>query len=368
MRGDNLEPLTLKATAVGSLPHDNPENAIDLIFKEFKEIPFWPQLSNVDKKEDMTVQYTQGIPGIFYDKENDKYFFDVQSDEFFENLEDFLMDYEAIVYEKDMTNLEKYAITAPYSSAISLYLQRFKQEGRAFAKGHIIGPFTWGTCLFNATEDICAFYDETYREILIKGLTLKAVWQIEQVKKVNPDAKVIIFMDEPVMSQFGTSAFLSVDKEEVVVALREIIKVVKDFGALCAVHCCGKSDWSLLIDAGVDIINFDAFGYARSLGAYASEMEMFLKNGGYIAWGIVPTLDKNALERTNLEELEQIFEDGVDELVEKSKSQIDRQLVIKQSFFTPSCGAGSLPMHLAEKAMKLVNELSDSLKNKYGVN
>ena len=97
-------------------------------------------------------------------------------------------------------------------------------------------------------------------------------------------------------------------------------------------------------------------------------MEKFLKSGGYIAWGIVPTLDKDALEKTNLEELEQKFESAVDDLVQKSKGKIERDMIIKQSFFTPSCGAGGLTMELAKKAMVLVNELSESLKQKYGVN
>lgn len=358
-----MQTLTLKATAIGSLPHNNPQNAIDLIFDEFKEIPFWPQLSNVDKKEDMTVQYIQGVPGIVYDEANCKYYYDAQSDEFFEALEELFMDYEAIVNEKDMTNLDKYAITSPYSSAITLFLKNLKDKNYKFAKGHIIGPFTWGTSLCDS-ENLCAFYDETYREVLVKSLTLKAVWQIEQIKKANPDTKVIIFMDEPVMSQFGTSAFITVKKDDVVSALREIADVIKDFGALSAVHCCGKSDWSVLIEAGIDIINFDAFGYPKSLGAYSIEIEDFLKKGGYIAWGIVPTLDKEALDQIDIKELEYRFDDAVDDLVKKSKNKISRQLIIKQSFLTPSCGAGSLPMNLAKKAMKLVNELSDSLKNK----
>ena len=362
-----MKTLTLKATAVGSLPHKNPKDAIDLIFNEFKEIPFWPQLSGVNKHEEMTVQYIQGIPGIIYDEANCKYIYDAQSDEFFEALEEFFMDYESIVNEKDFTNLDKYAITEPFSSAIPLYLDKFKQGNYEFAKCHIIGPFTWGTSLCDSSN-LCAFYDETYREVLIKGLTLKAIWQIMQVKKSNPNATTIMFMDEPVMSQFGTSAFITVKKEEVVEALAEIGNVIKDFGALCAVHCCGKSDWSVLTDAGVNIINFDAFGYAKSLGAYAKDIESFLKNGGYIAWGLVPTLDKDALEKTNLIELEKKYEDAVDDLVNKSKGKIDRDLIIKQSFFTPSCGAGSLNMPLAQKAMKLVNELSEHLKTKYGVN
>lgn len=361
-----MKALTLKATAVGSLPHKNPEEAVDLIFNKFKEIPFWPQLAGVDRHEDMTVQYIQGIPGIKFDEKQSKYIYDAQSDEFFTELEDFFMDYEAIVNEKDFTNLEKYAITKPYTSAIPLYLEKIKNGGYSFAKCHIIGPFTWGTSLCDS-EGVCAFYDETYREVLTKGLTLKAIWQIEQLKKINPEITTIMFMDEPVMSQLGTSAFITVKKEEIIEMLSEVINVIKDFGALSAIHCCGKSDWSVLVDAGVNIINFDAFAYSKSLGAYVKDMENFLKKGGYIAWGIVPTLDKDALEKTNIEELENKFEDAVDDLVKKSKGNIERDLIIKQSFFTPSCGAGGLSMELAQKAMSLVNEISFKLKEKYGV-
>lgn len=359
-----MENLTLKATAIGSLPHKNAKEAVEMIFETFEEIPFWPQLAGIDRREDMCVQYLQGIPGIKYDKEHEKYYFDAQSDEFFEELEEFFMDYESIVNEKDFTNLEKYAITAPYTSAIPLYLDKLKQGDYSFAKCHITGPFTLCTNLCDK-ENLCAFYDETYREVLIKGLTLKAVWQIEQVKKVSQNTVPIMFMDEPVMSQYGTSAFITVQKSDVVEALAEIANVIKDFGGLSAVHCCGKSDWSILIDARIQIINFDAYSFSKSLGAYSKEMDKFLKNGGYIAWGIVPTLDKEALQKITLEELEQKFEDAVSDL---GKKGIEKDLILKQSFFTPSCGAGGLSMELAQKAMNLVNDLSSVLKKKYGVN
>ena len=358
--------LTLKATAIGSLPHKNADAAINLVFNTFKEIPFWPQLAGVDKHEDMTVQYIEGIPGIVYDDKNCKYYYDSQSDEFFEALEEFFMDYEAIVCEKDYTNLDKYAIKSPYSSAIPLYLEKFKQGSYDYAKCHIIGPFTWGTSLCDS-DGVCAFYDETYREVLIKGLTLKAVWQIQQIKKANPKAVCLMFMDEPVMSQYGTSAFITVKKEEIVNALKDVSDVIKEIGALCAVHCCGKSDWSILMDAGIDVINFDAFAYSKSLSAYAKQIGEFLKSGSYIAWGIVPTLDKDALEKTDVRELELKFESAADDLIEKSKGKITKDLIIKQSFFTPSCGAGGLTKELAEKAMVLVNELSERFKQKYGV-
>ena len=358
--------LTLKSTAVGSLPHKNAQEAIGLIFDQFKDIPFLPQLANVNKKEDMTVQYIQGIPGIVYDELNCKYFYDTQSDVFLEELEAFFLDYESIINDRDFTNLEKYAITEPYSSTVDLYLKNISQAQYKYAKCQIIGPFTWGTTLCDV-ENVCAFYDDTYREVLIKGLTLKAVWQIEKLKSISSQITPILFMDEPVMSQLGTSAFMTVKREDVVAAVSEIASVVKDFGAICAVHCCGKADWSVIIDSGVDVINFDAFSYTKSLATHIDEVSDFIKKGGYIAWGIVPTLDKEALQNTNVDELEQKFECAILDLMKKSKNTLTKECIIKQSFFTPSCGAGGLSIQLAEKAMFLVNELSCKLKKKYEV-
>ena len=355
------------ATAIGSLPHKSSKDAIELIFNKFTNIPFWPQLAKVDRHEDMTIQYLQGIPGIKYDEEQSKFFCDTQSDEFFVELEEFFMDYEAIVNEKDFTNLEKYAITAPYTSSITLYIDRLQDKDYPYAKCHIVGAFTLGTSLCDL-ENVCVFYDETYREVLVKGLTLKAVWQIEQIKKASPNTTPIVFMDEPVMSQFGTSAFITVKKADIVGVLKEISDVIKDFGGLSAVHCCGKSDWSVLIDSNINILNFDAFAYAKSLEAYVKEVAEFLKNGGYIAWGLVPTLDKDALEKVTLAELVLMFEKSVSALVKKSNGALDKELVLQQSFFTPSCGAGGLTVELSEKAMSLVNELSEELRIKYGVN
>ncbi len=359
-----MKNLTLKATAIGSLPHKDSKDAISLIFDTFKDIPFWPQLSNINKHEEMTIQYLQGIPGLKFDEEHGKLFYDALSDEFFIELEEFFMDYEAIVNEKNFSSLDKYAITPPYSSAISLYFEKLKNKNYEYAKGQIIGPFTWGTSICDK-DNVCAFYDETYREVLIKGLTLKAVWQIEQIKKHSPETTPIIFMDEPVMSQYGTSAFITVKREDIVNALSDITKVIKDFGGLSAVHCCGKSDWSVLIDSGIDMINFDAFAYTKSLGAYAKDMDRFLKKDGYIAWGLVPTLDRDALEKVTLEDLIKKFENGVSDLEKKSNGKISKDMILKHSLFTPSCGAGGLNKELAQKAMKLVEELSVYFSKKY---
>ena len=352
-----MDKLSLKATAIGSLPYKDPQAAIDIIFKKFKDIPFWPQLSSLDRREDMTIQYIQGIPGIIYDDNKEKYIFETSSDEFFIALEEFFIDYESIINEKDFTNLEKYAITQPYSSAVDLFLDNLKNKDYKYAKGQVIGAFTWGTSICDSDSQ-CSFYDETCREILVKAVILKAVWQIQKMKEANPGITPIIFFDEPVMSQYGTSAFVTVKRKDIVDVFSEVVRVVKEFGALSAIHCCGKSDWSVLIDSGVDIINLDAFFFAKSLVPYANKLEEFLKDGKYIAWGIVPTLDSEALKQTDCSKLTKMYDDAIKAIEEKG---ISRELIISRSLFTPSCGAGSLPVELADKAMTLVNELSADL-------
>lgn len=133
---------------------------------------------------------------------------------------------------------------------------------------------------------------------------------------------------------------------------------------MCAIHCCGKCDWNVPIKAGVDIINLDAYSYAQNLSLFKNDLEKFLLNGGKIAWGVVPTLDKDALENADLNSMIKVFQNGVKYLTNKG---INEKLIIDNSIITPSCGAGGLSINLAEKAMNLTKQLSDSLKERYQI-
>ena len=359
-----MSKLSLAATAIGSLPHNNAKEATELIWREFKDVPFWPQLSQVSPLEDMIIQYSQNIPGMSVNLEEQTFVFNANSDEFFEQLEEFYLDYDEIVEQGNLEKLDKYGITQPYSSSIDLFCTELKDKKYDFAKGHITGPFTWGTSISD-TEGKCIFYDETYRDIEIKALTLKALWQIKKFKEVNPNVTPIIFMDEPTMSQFGTSAFITIQENDIVDSLKQVASILQKNGALVGVHCCGKTDWNIVLKSGIDIMNFDTYSFAKSITVYSDTINDFIKNGGYVAWGIVPTLDQDALIASTKESLLERLENCIDMLSEKG---IDKNLLLKSSIITPSCGAGCLTIELAQKAMTLVNEISKELKSKYEVN
>lgn len=355
--------LSLECMAIGSLPHKNLQDAMKIVEEKFSALPFWPQLAKLNKNEDMIAQFLESIPGIT--ETSDKVYIENESDEFFAQLEELFMDYEEITSDinSDINSklLDKYAISRNYSSTIEPFLNLVKKYAPNYAKGQITGPFTLATSLTDK-EGKCAFYDETLREVIVKMLSLKALWQIREIKKANPNTTPIIFIDEPSISQLGTSAFITISKEDVVSVLKEVSDVIQANGALSAIHCCGKCDWTVPIESGVSILNLDGFFFAQNLSLFSSEVSAFLNRGGIIAWGIVPTLDKEALERSTLDSMVQKFEEAINYLIEKG---IDKDLLLSQSMVTPSCGAGSLTVELSQKAMDLVKNLSTKLKVKY---
>lgn len=351
----------LECIAIGSLPHKSLDSAMSVVQSCFPKIPFWPQMAKLNKNEDMIIQFTEGMPSFFIDENTQKSGFDTESDEFYDELEGFFMDYEEILGDTDSKCLNNYAISEEYSSTFSKLLDIIKATKPEFAKGQIVGPFTLTTTL-TGNDGRCVIYDDTLKEIVIKTLALKALWQIKQIKKVSPKTTPIIFIDEPSISQLGTSAFITISAQEVKEMIKEISDLIKANGGMSAIHCCGKCDWSVPIDAGVNIINLDAYTFAQNLSIFYKKVQSFLENGGKIAWGVVPTLDKDALDNAELSFLIKKFETAVNYLTQKG---IDEKLIIENSLVSPSCGAGGLTEDLALKAMTLTKELSQILKEKY---
>lgn len=342
----------MECLAIGSLPYDNPKDAMTQVQNYFSKIPFWPQLANVSKNEDMTYQFLEGMPSFFIPDDGD-FHFDTEDEQFFNDVEEFLSDYERIIENKDYNLLEKFAISENFSSTFRPFLELIKKNHCKYAKGQITGPFTLAAGLTDK-KGKSAIYDETLRELIVKILSLKALWQVTEIKKAG--AAPVIFIDEPTLSQLGASSYITISREEVIAMLREISDIIKNNGGISGIHCCGKCSWTVPIDAGIDIISLDAYTYAQNLSIYHKEIKTFLEKGGKIAWGIVPTKDKKALENADLTIIDDKFKKAVNYLTKKG---INEKLIIENSLVTPTCGAGSLSNELAEKAMRLTFELKE---------
>lgn len=349
--------LKLQALAIGSLPHNDLTKAMNVVKKDFPQIPFFPQLKNINKNEDMIIQFLEGLPS-FLPSKLENFTIDSDSEEFFEDLEKFFTDYEKITSENNAEILEHYGISKYFSSSFEEFENIIKTTKPQFAKGQIVGPFTLATTLQD-NNGKAVIYDETLKDIIVKLLSLKALWQIKRIKKANPDTTPIIFMDEPSISQLGTSAYMTISEAEVIQMLKEISDIIKANGGISAIHCCGKCDWSIPMKAKIELLNPDAYTFAENFSIYYKMIENHLLSGGKIAWGLIPTLDVDALRGTTLKNLIEKFEQAVKYLTNK---RIDEKLIIDNSLITSSCGAGSLSIENAERAMDLVSELSKELK------
>lgn len=326
-------------TGIGSLPHRDPDEACELILRTF-DIPFWPQLPKLSFKESMIVQYSEGIPYIRID-ENEQGAWVIRdgSDE----LERF---YESC------TDSTKIAISEDYAIGLHAFLRMIKGRRFQILKGHVTGPLTF-TLGLKDNYGRLVYFDEELREISLMLLKAKMRWQVDLLKQHSD--RVIIFMDEPILSAIGSSSYLGVDSEEVLRLLKSMVSGIEEAGGISGVHCCGRADWTTVIKSGVRIISFDAFEYFDTLAIYHEEIKNFLQRGGYLAWGIVPTSDAiNSVDDKYLKTL-------MDNNLKKLYDHISPELVNSQVLLTPSCGTGSRSIEETIKAFQLLMRLKEAM-------
>lgn len=347
------------ATGIGSMPFTDAKRAVEVSLTYLPDAPFWPQLPKLGLKEQMEVQYSEGMPCVSIDREKGRMFFDTSVD-YSDPLAEF---YE--IYMKAMDPIDgngdcsAMAISPDFSQGIFEFEKHLEIRNKIlpFVKVHTTGPCSFALTIVDEKKR-AIYYNEEFRDVVIKALTMKSRWQIQ---KFRPYAEqVICFIDEPILSAFGSSTYVSVKREDVVSHLGEVIEIIHAEHALAGIHCCGNTEWSIPIDAGADIVNFDAFGYGETIAMYPEPVNTLLKRGGVLAWGIVPT--SIAIREQTVDSLTARFEKLIDNLASRG---IDRQMIVEQAIVTPSCGTGSMEPDDAEKVFFMLDSVSKSMKQRY---
>lgn len=339
------------ATVIGSFPYTEPDAVAQLLLEKLPDAPNWAQLPHLNFRESMYVQYSEGMPCVVIDEEKQKIYFDTTGDTF-EKLD--------VFYEKYVNkDLDYFGISKDYSAgfyAFEKYLQNRDVSRLKYLKGQITGPISFGLTVTDQDKK-SIFYNEELVDSLIKCCAMKAAWQIVRLKKYVPN--VIIFIDEPYLSSFG-SAFINLTREQVIEYLNNVIETIHEYGGLAGIHCCGNTDWSILMDTNVDIINFDAYEYFQGMTLYPENLKNFFSRDGVLAWGIVPSSEKAKNESSD--SLLKMFGEKINILSQKG---FDRSELLDRCIITPSCGMGSLSVELSEKILDIVNAMSMTLKKKY---
>jgi hypothetical protein len=340
------------ATMIGSMPHRDPQEAVELVFQHLPEAPVWPELPMRSFWEDMVHAHTQGLPCLIEDPDARRCFVDTGR-----GCEDELASfYERSLAAEQSDDLSAFALDARHASALDATLDRLKREpGRGIIKVQCIGPVSFQLQL-NDENDRPLYYNDTFQDVLARQVTLQARWLVRRFAPLVRE--VIAFMDEPSLAAFGSSGYLGVSREEVIERLGRSLAVLKKEGAVTGVHVCGNTDWPMILEAGADIINFDAYEYGRAMLVYFKEVQQHLDRGGFLAWGIVPNSDR--IREETVKSLQERLLGLVDGLASQG---LDRQQVLSQSILTPACGLGPMPREDAERVVQVLSKLVDSIRS-----
>lgn len=344
-------------TGIGSLPFTEPAPAMPLIFENMSQIPHWPQLPRRGGQEGFVYQFLNPLvdTGLLV-MEGDKVFFDTENSAWPERLADFYT-----IYLKaeggDEEALEKFALPSNAASGFYAFLDYVRAKSRdssLYYKGHLTGPLTVGFQLKDARGRL-AYYEEQLKDVLVKTLALHARWQAKKLSGLGKPA--IIFMDEPGISVYGSSSYITITREMIINDLNPIFEQIHQVGAMAGVHSCDAIDWSILYACDLDIVNLDAYNFAQSLLPFAAGLKEYLGRGGVIAWGIVPTNDNAFAEdvRSLVKRLENIWG-------ELGQRGIERRILLDQAMITPACGTGLLEPELAARIYGLAGQVGEAVK------
>ena len=349
-------------TAMGIMPHRTVERALELALK--LDIPFWPQLPKVSLYEDMYVQTSQNFPGIAIDFNKGRLSFDTVR---------FEQELDAYFVRMDVP--ETFALTAQYSTVFHEFLSKELQGCKAI-RGQVTGPVSFGFKVLDENLKPIVYNDEV-RTVLFDFVQKKANIQYRELKERNPNA--FVWLDEPGLG-YVFSGLSGYNEQQARDHYHDFVQGLEGPKGL---HLCAEVNLPYLVELGVEILSFDAYQIGFMPKEYAGSVAEFIKKGGVISWGIVPT-ESTVLAMQTPETLAATLSgywDVVSGNTGLSLTQIAMQALVAPARCCLSdvgqssaadkeqgkCQVSSSEEEIVEKAFAFLPELSKILRDRYGV-
>lgn len=347
---------------IGSLPLDSHQEALDWIFQATPEIPLWPQLPT-NPLEQMLPQFAEGIPCIKEENPGEasgRIYFDITRESFADDMLKYYEDYLLAAEDPDSLSDSRFSTSKERAAGLYALVEKISNNDSLYAvKGQVTGPFTMLTGIKDA-QGKAGYFDDTIREMITKGIALKAEWQTSLLAKAGKP--VLMFIDEPALAGLGSSAFIGVTAEDILAIINEAAQAIHATGGLAGIHVCANTDWGLLLKSKIDILSFDAYGFFDRIAPLKDEVHTFLGRGGTIAWGGVPTSEEDDIQKESVESLTSLWNSQMDEIVDAEFNKAD---LLRQTIITPSCGTGSLSPELARRVLELTRGVAMELRSQH---
>ena len=258
-QGSDFLVATGTATAIGSLPLDDADEAVELVLRLLPRLPAAPSLPANHPVEQMLAQGAWGLKGVT------------------------VADDGSLAVDPDALDARHpydgpADVGGPPFATLQVFLRAIRGR-KGPIKFQLTGPVTLGRALHDAGAPAEVAFPLAGVAVRERVHALLAA-----ARHAAPAAELLVFLDEPGLTGNDHPRF-PLGNEEVVQLLSESLAAVEQ-DATSGVHCCGATDWSLVTQAGPRVLSMPVHA---SLVAQAGTLGRFLERDGWIAWGAVPT-------------------------------------------------------------------------------
>jgi hypothetical protein len=314
---------------VGSLPHRSRSEAAAFAFEMF-DIATIPTLPRRSPAEAPVAQALVGTPGVTFGQ------------------------YGTIAVDTSRLGLDE-PVDPPYRDArsesfvgVQAFLDHAQRIGHTGpVKWQFVGPISVGVALMRAGASSEVAFATALRSVSGHLAALGAL-----VAERLPESPQLVLLNErDAVDVMGRDFPIAPD--HAVDILSAAMAVVEPF-ATVGVHSCGDTDIVALLEAGPQVLSLPARPGLIELAGY---LDRFLRNGGWIAWGVAPTDGPISVGSDRLwQRLSQLW----CQLVERG---CDAELLGARCLLTADCGLGALTPAVAEQVCHTVSQISRSARS-----
>lgn len=291
-------------SSVGSLPHADAEQAACMALDAQPELPAAPQLPRRHPSEGMLAQVAAGMTGVRV--AGDGWSLAVDRRRLGPGPSDAPLDTEA------------------WAGTLAFLRRAAAIKHVGPVKVQIAGPVTLGLALAKAGAPAGKAF--AVAGAVVRG-RVRAVRR--EVASALPGRPVVFVIDEPGLAVASDPSF-PLGREETIDLLSGSLATAGAGGrdTVAGIHCCGPTDWSMVLQAGPDLLSLPVDAVAGEV----SGLSMFLDRGGWVAWGAVPT-DRPLGDRDDAHwrKLNGLWG-------ELARTGCDPMRLRLQSVITPACG------------------------------
>lgn len=311
-------------TTIGSLPHTDPHAAVGFVLDQHRRLPAAPSLPQRSPLESMVAQAAWGVPGV-----------EVGADGSLDLALD-LLDPEASLSDPGLDG-EPFLSLRTFLSAVRGRTEPVKLQ--------LTGPVSLGLALHAAGAD-------AGRAFAVAGgaVRSRAKGLLGLAARLAPGTPLVVFVDEPGLTGLVHPEF-PLDPEAAIDLTSSALAVLER-DTITGLHCCGPTDWKLALQSGPRIISAPL---GQGLELVPEPLGRFLDDGGWVAWGAVPTDEPIGSTPGRLwRQLSAVW-------CELVRGGCDPIALRTQSLVTPACGLATHGLSQAERVVSLTGEVAARL-------